>query len=307
MAEYYSDNRPELIHCEYCGEDYAATYRACPFCDTAPSGRKVRSRSSAPKSRGGSRVRTNTRGGGYGGAKSPLAIIGIILAVALVIAAVIIIGVLVKSAVDGMGDNSSQGGTSSAITSGDSSGATSEDEGNSSGEIGGPIAPDGLMLDNSTLTIYQGGTATLVATTNPINWIGQIIWSTSDSAVATVDQSGIVTYVGDGTCTITATAVGVTASCTVTCGGTPEPTESSILVNCYDYQSDDFTIRMSDGTMPFTATGGDGENYSWSIADASIAIVDPTTGKVTPVSPGKTTLTVTSGGETTTVILRVRE
>lgn len=26
-------NRTELVHCDNCGEDYAATYRRCPFCD----------------------------------------------------------------------------------------------------------------------------------------------------------------------------------------------------------------------------------------------------------------------------------
>ena len=25
--------RNEMIHCENCGEDYASTYKRCPFCD----------------------------------------------------------------------------------------------------------------------------------------------------------------------------------------------------------------------------------------------------------------------------------
>lgn len=310
MPEYYSDSRPELIHCDFCGEDYADTYKACPFCDTAPNGKKVRSRSAAPAkgARSGRRVRTNTRGGGYGGAKSPLAIIGIILAVALVIAAVVIIAMLVKStfgnAKDPSGTNS---GVTSSITSQEDENATnSGDSGEDDGSVG-VVAPDGLSLDQATATIHAGGSITLTATADPINWIGQIIWSTSDPAVATVDQNGEVTYAGDGTCTITASANGVTATCTVTCGGAQEPTQSSIVITCYGNDMDgDFTIRMSDGTLPFKATGGDGENYSWSTGDPSIAIVDPATGKVTPVGEGKTTLTCTSGDETTTVVLRVK-
>lgn len=31
--------RTELIHCDNCGEDYAATYRRCPFCDAKPGQR----------------------------------------------------------------------------------------------------------------------------------------------------------------------------------------------------------------------------------------------------------------------------
>ena len=30
------DDRPKMIHCEYCGEDYASTYKHCPFCDEVP-------------------------------------------------------------------------------------------------------------------------------------------------------------------------------------------------------------------------------------------------------------------------------
>lgn len=304
MAEYYSDSRPELIHCQFCGEDYADTYKACPFCDTAPSGRKVRSRSSAPAkgARSGRRVRTNTRGGGYGGAKSPLAIVGIILAVALVIAAVVIIAVLVKSTLS-EGKDPNQGNAPTSSQTGESS--SSDESGEDDGSIG-TIAPDGLTLDQTAATIHQGGTLQLTAATDPVNWIGQIIWSTSDPAVATVDQNGEVTYVGDGDCVITASANGVTATCTVTCGGEAGPTQSSIVITCFgNDMGGDFTIRTSDGALPFKATGGDGVNYSWSTGDPAIAIVDPATGKVTAVAPGRTTLTCTSGGETTTVILRV--
>ena len=90
MDDYYSDNQPRLIHCKFCGKDYAATYKACPFCHTAPNGKKVGSRSGR-NSRAGNRVRTNTRGGGYGGARSPLSIIGIILSIVLLVAAVVIV------------------------------------------------------------------------------------------------------------------------------------------------------------------------------------------------------------------------
>ena len=30
MDDYYSDSQPALIHCKFCGEDYAATYKYCP-------------------------------------------------------------------------------------------------------------------------------------------------------------------------------------------------------------------------------------------------------------------------------------
>ena len=82
MDDYYSDSQPALIHCKFCGEDYAATYKYCPFCNTAPNGKKMGpSARNKQKRGGGARVRTNTRGGGYGGARSPLAVVGIVAAV----------------------------------------------------------------------------------------------------------------------------------------------------------------------------------------------------------------------------------
>ena len=101
MDDYYSDSQPALIHCKFCGEDYAATYKYCPFCNTAPNGKKMGpSARNKQKRGGGARVRTNTRGGGYGGARSPLAVVGIVAAVVLVVAAIVAVVLLVKSALN---------------------------------------------------------------------------------------------------------------------------------------------------------------------------------------------------------------
>ena len=72
-------NKPEMIHCPYCGEDYSSTYKHCPFCDEvepAEDDYQTDEYDEAPRSRGGKRLVTNTRGGGYGGGTSPLKIIG---------------------------------------------------------------------------------------------------------------------------------------------------------------------------------------------------------------------------------------
>lgn len=318
MDDYYSDNQPELIHCKFCGEDYAATYKACPFCHTAPNGKKVGGARSGRSSRAGNRVRTNTRGGGYGGARSPLSIVGIILSIILIVAAVVIVAVLVKTTL--FDKPESQANTSSQISTSqqaDTSGTGSQ-QADQSAESTEPqiVAPDSVTLDQTSLTLSAGGTANLTATIEPSGWVGQTIWTTSDSNIATVDASGVVTYVGAGTCTITASAGGVTATCEVTCNGadtTSEPTGdggdtagSSIEVTAYgNAQDGDFTLNMGE-PVPFKATGGDGTNYAWSIEDPSIASVDPTTGECTGLAEGKTTMTVTSGGETATVTIRVK-
>lgn len=317
MDDYYSDNQPELIHCKFCGEDYAATYKACPFCHTAPNGKKVGGRSGR-SSRAGNRVRTNTRGGGYGGARSPLSIVGIILSVILIVAAVVIVAVLVKTTL--FDRTEPQPNTSATIdtsepadTSGTGSQQPDQSATTSTPQV---VAPDSVTLDQAEAALNAGETLNLTATVAPTGWVGQVIWSTSDSNVATVDPSGVVTYVGAGTCAITASAGGVTASCQITCNGADAATEpadnggdtagSSIVVTAYgNTQDGDFTLQLGEA-VPFKATGGDGANYAWSIADPGIASVDPTTGSCTGLAEGKTTMTVTSGGESTTVTIRVK-
>ncbi len=301
MDEYYSDNQPELIHCEFCGEDYAATYRVCPFCNTAPNGKKV-NRGSGKKTRAGDRVHTNTRGGGYGGARSPLAVAGIVLSVLLIVAAVVIIAFFVRSMLTGMKDNTLP---DSSITS------VEEDQTPDSpaDNANAPVPPDGVTLDQTELSLTPGASAKLIATLNPENWVGQVIWSTSDPNVATVDANGNVSTVGEGSCTITAAAAGVTAECAITCAEatTAAPGEGTIVLSCYDWESDDFTLKQ-DESIPLKAAGGDGENYSFELADSSIATLS-TEGNVCTVkgvSPGKTKMTVTSGMEKVEVVIRVK-
>lgn len=73
-----------------------------------------------------------------------------------------------------------------------------------------------VMLSQTQLELVQGGTFTLIATVLPDNATDNtVVWSTTDAAVATV-SGGVVTAVAEGTATITATAGGVSASCTVT-------------------------------------------------------------------------------------------
>ena len=80
-----------------------------------------------------------------------------------------------------------------------------------------PITCDSISLDKTSLSFTaQGVTQTLIATPVPSNTSYDVIWSSSNDDVATVDSNGVVTSVGNGTCTITATCNGETAICNVT-------------------------------------------------------------------------------------------
>lgn len=75
-----------------------------------------------------------------------------------------------------------------------------------------------ISLNYTSASIVEGGTRTLVATTKPS---GQTVtWATSNSSIATVSSSGVVTAKKAGTVTITASMVDAdditrTATCTV--------------------------------------------------------------------------------------------
>ncbi len=81
---------------------------------------------------------------------------------------------------------------------------------------GGP--PTGVTLDKNSINLPIGSTFKLDASIEPFNATDQtLIWSSSDTRVATVDNHGLVTIIGPGTATITvSTAVGNhTAICVI--------------------------------------------------------------------------------------------
>lgn len=72
----------------------------------------------------------------------------------------------------------------------------------------------GLTLDKSTVSVAHGSTTQLVATTTPVGM--HVVWGSSDTSKATVDQSGLVTGVAAGSATITASFAGISKTCAVT-------------------------------------------------------------------------------------------
>ena len=76
------------------------------------------------------------------------------------------------------------------------------------------VSAESVTLSETTLTLEIGDTETLTATVTPADTTDTVEWSSSDETVATV-ENGVVTAVGRGTATITATAGGASATCTV--------------------------------------------------------------------------------------------
>ena len=77
------------------------------------------------------------------------------------------------------------------------------------------ITPPTTSIAKGTATTFTANGTFSDATTGNVS--GSVSWSSSDAAVATVNASGLATGVGIGTCTIAASAVGISniASLTV--------------------------------------------------------------------------------------------
>jgi len=160
-------------------------------------------------------------------------------------------------------------------------------------------------------SVGVGGNTTLQATVKDQNGTvmsGQAItWSTSDAAVATVNSSGVVTGVGAGSATITATCAGKsgTSAITVTAAPPPPPVVTTVTV------SPPSASIVAGNTTTLQATVKDangnvmtGQSIAWSTSNANVATVS-STGVVTGVAAGSATITATCAGKSGTSAITV--
>ena len=118
------------------------------------------------------------------------------------------------------------------------------------------ILVTGIKLDADEMKLSVGNVGTLKATVEPTDATDKtVIWTSSSTAVATVDANGNVTGVAAGTATITAQAGDKTATCVVTV--TAEPAVIPYAADEYNEGSWDetgkkvvFTKQKVDGRYP---------------------------------------------------------
>ena len=134
------------------------------------------------------------------------------------------------------------------------------------------IPATSLTLSNTTLTMGIGDKQSTVYSIVPSGSDDKLKWSTNNKAVATVNKKGLITAVGSGNATITAsTTSGKTAQIAVTVVG----------LNFYSLnleQYDTYTLSVL----------GDVKNISWDSENPEIATV--ANGVVTAKKPGSTTI-----------------
>ena len=158
----------------------------------------------------------------------------------------------------------------------------------------GSIKVTGITLANKTLTKTSttNPTVTITPTITPSNATNKgVTWSSSNPGVATVNASGVVTYVKAGTTTITATAQdgsGVKGTCTVTC--TENIKVTGITIANQTISTTNPTVTITPTITPSNATN---KGVTWSSSNPAVATVNAS-GVVTYVSAGTTVITATA-------------
>lgn len=150
----------------------------------------------------------------------------------------------------------------------------------------------GVSLSPENLSLQPGETAALTATVLPNTAVNRnVSWSSSDSSVASVDQSGNVTALRSGTAVITVTTEesGFTASATVTVGAGP-------ITSMY-FSTGGVNIPVGGNTdlaglLTVEPEGASRDGLTWSSSDSSVASVSG--GSVSGKKVGSATITVTA-------------
>lgn len=148
----------------------------------------------------------------------------------------------------------------------------------------------GVTLSQTALSMNSGTTQQLSATVTPSSAFNQTVeWTSSDESVATVSQSGLVTAVAGGSCTITATSTdgsGVSAACTVTV--TQMVTDIVLSPSTLFLQLDEF-VRLTTTVLPETAAN---KNVVWSSSNENVATVR--SGRIDAYGYGAAVITCTA-------------
>ena len=168
-----------------------------------------------------------------------------------------------------------------------------------------PLESITLTADKETDSLEVGDTVNLIVGYNPEDTTvaKDVVWTSSDDAVATVDN-GTVTAVGGGTATITAAVNGISATCDVrvlkhTAGISLGTTEMNLMKGDV---SDPIAVTFD------PADTDDSKEVTWSSDNTAVAAVD-SEGRVTGIGEGTAVITATAvdGGFTASCTVTVSE
>lgn len=278
------------IICEVCGTSYPDTVTQCPICGCVRSAEIVTADEAEQESsytyvKGGRFSKSNVRKRNKGAASAPqktdnsgmskrsLGLIIVLLCLIAIVGAMIIY-VLVSW-------NRHQSDASNAAT-------TTEQV---------PVDCTGLSLSKQSITLSSAGEVWLLeATPYPADTTDTVVFTSGDDAVATVTQTGKITFVGEGETDITVTCGAFSEKCHVTClteTTTEQPTvpPEGIQLNRKSITADfeGYSWVLYSGKVPM-------DEITWRTDDPAVATVED--GTVTAVGEGQTTIYAEYNGVT---------
>jgi len=155
----------------------------------------------------------------------------------------------------------------------------------------------GISLAPATLDMNVGTTSATTVTFTPVGSDVPITnWVSSNTAVATVNSSGLVSAVGNGTAVITASVSGVSATRTVTVS-TPAPTVTGISLAPETLDMNVGTTSAT--TVTFSPVGSDVPITNWVSSNTAVATVN-SSGLVSAVGDGTAVITASVSGVSAT-------
>ena len=169
------------------------------------------------------------------------------------------------------------------------------------------VAPNGIPVDavylnKSSLSLTENETYQLSVAVTPDNATDKTVtWSTSNAAIATVSDNGLVTAIKEGSATITAKAGDKTATCAVTVSKKVIPVTSVTLNKASLALTEQETFQLSATVSPDNATD---KTVTWSSSNTAVATVS-NNGLVTAIKEGSATITAKAGDKTATCAVTV--
>ena len=171
------------------------------------------------------------------------------------------------------------------------------------------IVPTSITITPSAVLVEVGKTVALTATITPLNATNQTVtWSSSNTSVATVNNSGVVTASSSNTgqATITATTSnGISASCTITVQA------AGVAVTGVTLDRDSLTLKMGETSVTLNATvmpiDATDKSVTWTSSNTAVAEVTPS-GTVVQKGVGTAIITVrtTNGNFTAQCVVIVQ-
>lgn len=164
----------------------------------------------------------------------------------------------------------------------------------------------GIKIDQDKAVILPGSKISLVAYVEPFNAENKDIkWSSSNKAVATVDEHGKVSAIKEGKTIITAKSVdgGYKATCEITVSNSIVKVENISFNKSSITLSNDATYQLEPIIIPSNSTN---QGIIWSSSDENVATV--LNGLITAHNDGEATITATTkeGNKKANVVVYVK-